>query len=121
MEPVVRPPYEALWAGLSDDLALGRTPKRRPPRRFRVAPGTRERSIADIKNVGEGRWGGAITAAKLLEQFVGDVPWTHLDIAGPAFTEGAKPWQDGGGTGAFVTALIRLAEVWQGQTSGKGK
>jgi leucyl aminopeptidase len=44
-----------------------------------------------------------------------------LDIAGPAFTEGAKPWQDGGGTGAFVTALIRLAEVWQGQTSGKGK
>lgn len=76
--------------------------------------------IADIKNVGEGRWGGAITAAKLLEQFVGDVPWTHLDIAGPAFTEGAKPWQDGGGTGAFVTALIRLAEVWQGQASGKG-
>ena len=71
--------------------------------------------IADIKNVGEGRWGGAITAAKLLERFVGDVPWTHLDIAGPAFTESAKSWQDGGGTGAFVTALMRLAEDWQGK------
>lgn len=71
--------------------------------------------IADIKNVGEGRWGGAITAAKLLEQFVGDVPWTHLDIAGPAYTDSAKSWQDGGGTGAFVTTLMRLAEDWQGQ------
>ncbi|NBQ43904.1 MAG: leucyl aminopeptidase family protein, partial [Mycobacteriaceae bacterium] len=35
--------------------------------------------IADIKNVGDGRWGGAITAAKFLERFVGGVPWTHID------------------------------------------
>ena len=40
--------------------------------------------VADIKNVGEGRWGGAITAAKFLEEFVGETPWVHLDIAGPA-------------------------------------
>ena len=33
--------------------------------------------VADIKNVGEGRWGGAITAAKFLEQFVGKTPWAH--------------------------------------------
>jgi leucyl aminopeptidase len=71
-------------------------------------------SVADIKNVGEGRWGGAITAAKLLEKFVGDVPWTHLDIAGPAFTDSPKSWQDGGGSGAFVTTLIHLAESWRG-------
>ena len=71
-------------------------------------------SVADIKNVGEGRFGGAITAAKLLEQFVGVVPWTHLDIAGPAFVEGSKNWQDGGGTGAFVATLIQLAEHWNG-------
>ena len=35
--------------------------------------------IADIKNVGDGRWGGAITAGKFLEEFVSDVPWVHLD------------------------------------------
>ena len=46
--------------------------------------------VADIKNVGEGRWGGAITAAKFLEQFVDGKPWTHLDIAGPAFLRKAQ-------------------------------
>lgn len=70
--------------------------------------------VADIKNIGEGRWGGAITAAKLLERFVGDVAWTHLDVAGPAYTDSPKAWQDGGGTGAFVATLIRLAETWRG-------
>lgn len=40
-----------------------------------------ESDIADIKNVGP-RWGGAITAAKFLQEFVGDTPWCHLDIAG---------------------------------------
>jgi len=65
--------------------------------------------VADIKNVGDGRWGGAITAAKFLERFVGDIPWTHIDIAGPAFAEKAKPWTDGGGTGAMVRPLVELA------------
>ena len=46
--------------------------------------------VADIKNVGEGRWGGAITAAKFLEQFVDGKPWTHIDIAGPAFLRKAQ-------------------------------
>jgi leucyl aminopeptidase len=71
--------------------------------------------VADIKNVGEGRSAGAITAAKLLEHFVDDIPWTHLDIAGPAFADGPKCWQDGGGTGAFVTTLIELAKDWRGE------
>lgn len=65
--------------------------------------------VADIKNVGEGRWGGAITAAKLLEEFVQQRPWTHLDIAGPAFYERAKPWLDAGGSGCYVRALVELA------------
>jgi leucyl aminopeptidase len=65
--------------------------------------------VADIKNVGDGRWGGAITAAKFLERFVGQTPWTHVDIAGPAFAEKPRPWTDGGGTGAMVRALTRLA------------
>jgi len=64
--------------------------------------------VADIKNVGEGRWGGAITAAKFLEEFVGSTPWTHLDIAGPAFTESSKPWADAGGTGCMVRSMVEL-------------
>jgi leucyl aminopeptidase len=65
--------------------------------------------VADIKNVGDGRWGGAITAAKFLERFVGDTPWTHVDIAGPAFAEKPRPWTDGGGTGVMVRPLVELA------------
>ena len=64
--------------------------------------------IADIKNVGDGRWGGAITAAKFLERFVGGIPWIHIDIAGPAFAEKPKPWTDGGGTGSMVRAIVEL-------------
>lgn len=69
--------------------------------------------VADIKNVGQGRWGGAITAAKFLEQFVGDKPWTHLDIAGPAFREKAKPWCDAGGSGELVRTLVEVAQMWR--------
>jgi len=64
--------------------------------------------IADIKNVGEGRYGGAITAAKFLEEFVAGVPWTHIDIAGPAFLDSAKPWCDAGGTGTLVRTFVEL-------------
>ena len=64
--------------------------------------------VADIKNVGDGRWGGAITAAKFLERFVGGIPWTHIDIAGPAFAEKPRPWSDGGATGAMVRPLVEL-------------
>jgi hypothetical protein len=67
--------------------------------------------VADIKNVGDGRWGGAITAAKFLERFVGDTPWTHVDIAGPAFAEKPRPWTDGGGTGVMVRPLVELART----------
>ena len=73
--------------------------------------------VADIKNIGEGRWGGAITAAKFLEEFVGETPWVHVDIAGPAFLDTAKPWLDAGGTGAFVRTLIEVVRNWDGDDS----
>lgn len=66
--------------------------------------------VADIKNVGEGRWGGAITAAKFLEEFVRDRPWVHCDIAGPSFAEKPKAWLDAGGTGAMLRTLIELVK-----------
>ncbi len=65
--------------------------------------------VADFKNVGEGRFGGAITAAKLLEQFVEGRPWTHIDIAGPAFLDKPKAWMDAGATGALVLTLVEIA------------
>lgn len=64
--------------------------------------------VADIKNVGEGRYGGAITAAKFLEEFVQQCPWTHIDIAGPAFLDSAKPWCDAGATGTLVRTFAEL-------------
>lgn len=70
--------------------------------------------VADIKNVGEGRWGGAITAAKFLEKFVAGKPWTHIDIAGPAFREKPKPWSDAGGTGQYVRTLVELSKAGDG-------
>ncbi len=66
--------------------------------------------VADIKNIGEGRWGGAITAAKFLEEFVQGKPWTHIDIAGPAFLDKPKPWLDGGASGCLVRTLVEVAE-----------
>lgn len=69
--------------------------------------------VADIRNTGGTRYGGAITAAKFLEEFVAGKPWTHIDIAGPAFLEKPKPWCDGGATGALVRTLVDVARRWQ--------
>ena len=66
--------------------------------------------VADLKNMGDGRWGGAITAAKFLEEFVGETPWLHIDIAGPAFNDSPKPYMDAGASGALVRTLIEHAE-----------
>lgn len=61
--------------------------------------------VADCKNVGP-RWGGAVTAAKFLEKFVGEVPWVHLDIAGPSWADSGNAYQDSGATGVPVRSLI---------------
>ncbi len=65
--------------------------------------------IADLRNIGAGRWGGAITAAKFLEEFVGDASWTHMDIAGPAFADSEKSYIDGGASGVMVRTLVNIA------------
>ena len=64
-------------------------------------------SIADIVNSG-GRWGGAVTAAMFLKEFVGDTPWIHLDIAGVAWMEEAKPWIAKGPSGMPVRSLVEF-------------
>jgi leucyl aminopeptidase len=66
--------------------------------------------VADVKNIG-GRWGGAISAAKFLENFVDkNIPWAHLDIAGPAmynnFTNYSKKYMTGFGVRLLFEYLL---------------
>ncbi len=68
-------------------------------------------AFADLANIG-GRWGGSISAAKFLEEFVEGKPWVHLDIAGVAWLEEAKPWMAKGPTGFPVRTLVELARNW---------
>ncbi len=63
--------------------------------------------VADIKNVG-GRPAGAITAAKFLAEFVDDIPWVHLDIAGTSLTDKERGYQVKGATGVPVRTLVNL-------------
>ena len=69
--------------------------------------------IADIKNTG-GRWGGAITAALFLKEFVDDTPWIHLDIAGTAWLEENKDWMPKGPSGVGVRSLVDFARHFSG-------
>ena len=64
--------------------------------------------IADMTNTG-GRPAGACTAAMFLKEFAGGLPWAHIDIAGTAWADEAKPWQQKGATGVAVRTLAELA------------
>ena len=67
-----------------------------------------ESEVADLSNVSSGRWGGAITAALFLKEFVGDTRWAHIDIAGPARAKKATDYGIAGGTGFGVRLLCDL-------------
>ena len=62
-------------------------------------------NFADISNIGNTRWAGAITAALFLKEFVGDMPWAHIDIAGPAYQKKESAYCEAGGTGFGVRLL----------------
>jgi leucyl aminopeptidase len=64
--------------------------------------------VADIKNSG-GRYGGAITAAQFLAEFVGETPWVHIDIAGTFMTEKERGYLVKGATGVCVRTLVNFA------------
>jgi leucyl aminopeptidase len=71
-----------------------------------------QRGPADLRNLGS-RWGGAITAALFLGEFVPRrLPWLHMDIAGPAFTKTSLPEARAGATGAGVPTLLRWLETF---------
>jgi leucyl aminopeptidase len=67
--------------------------------------------IADIVNSG-GRWGGAVTAAMFLKEFVDETPWIHLDIAGVAWMEQEKSWIAKGPSGIAVRSLVEFVRAF---------
>ena len=68
-------------------------------------------AFADLANIG-GRWGGSISAAWFLREFAGETPWVHLDIAGTAWLDEAKPYMAKGPSGVAVRTFVRLAMDW---------
>src|SRR6267378_4064887 len=67
-------------------------------------------SFADIQNIGSGKGGGSITGAWFIREFAGDTPWIHLDIAGTAWNDDAKPWLAKGPTGVALRTLLHLIQ-----------
>jgi leucyl aminopeptidase len=67
-----------------------------------------ESEVADLRNISTGSYGGAITAALFLSEFIDGVPWAHLDIAGPARAGSDDGYLVKGGTGFAVRTLVEL-------------
>jgi leucyl aminopeptidase len=70
--------------------------------------------VADIKNAGSDRSGGTITAACYLQEFVGETPWAHLDIAGTAWDFTEKSYIPKGPSGTGVRTLVACLRQWKG-------
>lgn len=70
--------------------------------------------VADIRNLG-GDSAGAITAALFLAEWVDDVPWAHLDIAGTMRSEKDDGWRSAGATGFGARLLVEVASTFPGR------
>ena len=65
--------------------------------------------VADFRNIGKPMQAGTLIGGLYLQKFVGDIPWAHIDIAGPAFTEEGDGWYTAkGGTGMGVRTVLAL-------------
>ena len=93
---------QVIGAASTTDEPVWQLPLERSYRKFL------DSNVADMKNVG-GPYGGAITAALFLNEFTGDVPWAHLDIAGPMNVDGDDGWLSRGATGYGTRLLVELA------------
>ncbi len=67
---------------------------------------------ADLKHVPGDRWGGSISAALFLREFVGDAPWVHIDIAGPSMSHRAYGIYSKGGTGHGVLTFLEIVAAY---------
>lgn len=71
-----------------------------------------ESNVADVRNLGKTRWGGASTAASFLARWTQGLSHIHLDIAGPAMTDRPRPYRSSGATGFGVRLVYELMENW---------
>jgi len=108
-----------LWAvmgtdqGLVEDLLAAGRAEGEPGWELPLWEGYRrsiESTIADVRNVATTRYGGAINAGLFLREFVGDVPWAHMDVAGTAFIDTSHEFWPKGATGCPARTLIRYVE-----------
>jgi leucyl aminopeptidase len=65
-------------------------------------------TVADIQNISSGKGAGATIGAMFIKEFTGDSPWIHLDIAGTAWNDDAKPWLAKGPTRVALRTLVHL-------------
>jgi leucyl aminopeptidase len=75
--------------------------------------------VADVRNISMRPYGGAITAALFLSEFVGDTPWVHVDVAGPAWTDDRNDLGPKGATGTPVRTMVRW--VRNRASAGRGR
>ncbi len=75
-------------------------------------------SVADVRNISVKRWGGAITAALFLQEFVTGKAWAHIDIAGPSYTEQmTNPVNPAGASGFATRTILRYLQNLKGKDS----
>ncbi|MGH9707045.1 MAG: leucyl aminopeptidase [Candidatus Acidiferrales bacterium] len=66
-------------------------------------------NIADIRNTGSGKGGGASTGAWFIKEFAEDTPWIHLDIASTCWVDDGRPWLAKGPTGVALRTIVEFA------------
>ncbi|MCP4224845.1 MAG: leucyl aminopeptidase, partial [Actinomycetia bacterium] len=69
-------------------------------------------TIADLKNIGSGPFGGALVAGLFLKEFVGEIPWAHIDLGMSAMTDAEKGIYVKGATGFGVRLLVETLQRW---------
>ncbi|HHK60552.1 MAG TPA: leucyl aminopeptidase, partial [Desulfobacterales bacterium] len=72
-----------------------------------------ESTVADIRNIGKKKDAGTITAGAFLQEFVGDTPWAHIDIAGTAWNFTEKSYVPAGPSGIGVRTFLALVRDWR--------
>jgi leucyl aminopeptidase len=99
-----------LTAGRTADESLWQMPLAKEYRKLL------DSNVADMKNIG-GPYGGVITSSLFLNEFVGDTPWAHLDIAGPMHADADEGWLAKGATAFGTRTLIELATTFTSPTT----
>jgi leucyl aminopeptidase len=102
---------DATVARLSSAAGVAGEPMWPLPIPTEIAAAVKTSKVADLRQHNPKPYGGTLFAAAFLREFVGDVPWAHLDIAGPSFNDGAAYGEiPNGGTGVAVRTLVQLAK-----------